>query len=481
MTRVWNASHQRVRLHRSRHDGAGGDDRALADRHAAQDRRPSTDPGPALDDDGLTDAFAGAAVRRADLVTGGQDRDLLPEVDVVLDDDRCRDVEPAGIVDEAPLTDAEAGGQTPVATEVDRPGEARSEPHIEAGQAQEARPHRWERLHRQPVRDGKRAPQSRFQPAELPTRRVNHASCARHAPHRVRRIGGTQPGRCERSMSSRRALSAISGAPAGLTEAVAHRAHGLDQTGVLLAQLGPQASNVDVDGPGAAVVLVAPQGRGPSRGASPFATRRHRHPRVHGIGSGDPGRGWPGPARGPRGPSAGRAIRRRAWLRQLLVAHGGPGVVRGPPPDAISTDLHRYSIERPVVDLPTTMSRYLALGLSLGDVVSDDIRSGVDRGPPRAWDAAPRKPGRRQRPPPRPGAGGPARFRGSPPDRPHPAGRGPDHRGRRDPSRRRSRAPPAPVSRRRPRGRLLDPDLTASTQESSRRRNHWSWMPSASG
>lgn len=39
-------------------------------------------------------------------------------------------------------------------------------------------------------------------------------------------------------------------------------------------------------------------------------------------------------------------------------------------PDAISTDLHRYSIERPVVDLPTTMSRYLALGLSLAEVVA---------------------------------------------------------------------------------------------------------------
>lgn len=39
-------------------------------------------------------------------------------------------------------------------------------------------------------------------------------------------------------------------------------------------------------------------------------------------------------------------------------------------PDTISTDLHRYSIERPVVDLPTTMSRYLALGLSLGEVVA---------------------------------------------------------------------------------------------------------------
>ena len=39
-------------------------------------------------------------------------------------------------------------------------------------------------------------------------------------------------------------------------------------------------------------------------------------------------------------------------------------------PDAISTDLHRYSIERPVIDLPTTMSRFLALGMSLEDVIA---------------------------------------------------------------------------------------------------------------
>jgi dihydroorotase len=39
-------------------------------------------------------------------------------------------------------------------------------------------------------------------------------------------------------------------------------------------------------------------------------------------------------------------------------------------PDSISTDLHRYSIERPVVDLPTTMSRYLALGMSLPEVIA---------------------------------------------------------------------------------------------------------------
>jgi dihydroorotase len=38
-------------------------------------------------------------------------------------------------------------------------------------------------------------------------------------------------------------------------------------------------------------------------------------------------------------------------------------------PDSISTDLHRYSIERPVVNLPTTMARFLDLGLSLSEVI----------------------------------------------------------------------------------------------------------------
>jgi len=38
-------------------------------------------------------------------------------------------------------------------------------------------------------------------------------------------------------------------------------------------------------------------------------------------------------------------------------------------PDAISTDLHTLSINGPVFDLPTTMSKFMALGLSLEDVV----------------------------------------------------------------------------------------------------------------
>ena len=52
--------------------------------------------------------------------------------------------------------------------------------------------------------------------------------------------------------------SSVSDAPAALAEAVADRAHGLDQVGVLLAELGAQAADVDVDRAGAAVVLVAP-------------------------------------------------------------------------------------------------------------------------------------------------------------------------------------------------------------------------------
>lgn len=42
----------------------------------------------------------------------------------------------------------------------------------------------------------------------------------------------------------------------------------------------------------------------------------------------------------------------------------------GFPPDTISTDLHRYSFDRPVVDLPTTMSKLLHLGMPLANVVT---------------------------------------------------------------------------------------------------------------
>ena len=48
----------------------------------------------------------------------------------------------------------------------------------------------------------------------------------------------------------------------------------------------------------------------------------------------------------------------------------GQALAEGLLPDAISTDLHRYSIEHPVIDLPTTMSRFLALGMPLEAVVT---------------------------------------------------------------------------------------------------------------
>jgi dihydroorotase len=38
-------------------------------------------------------------------------------------------------------------------------------------------------------------------------------------------------------------------------------------------------------------------------------------------------------------------------------------------PDTISTDLHRYSIERWCIDMPTTMSKFLHLGMPLEDII----------------------------------------------------------------------------------------------------------------
>ena len=48
------------------------------------------------------------------------------------------------------------------------------------------------------------------------------------------------------------------GQPAHAAEAIADAANRVDQMRVLLAELGPQAPHVDIDGPCASEVLVAP-------------------------------------------------------------------------------------------------------------------------------------------------------------------------------------------------------------------------------
>jgi len=45
------------------------------------------------------------------------------------------------------------------------------------------------------------------------------------------------------------------------------------------------------------------------------------------------------------------------------------GLKQGIKPDTISTDLHRGSFNGPAYDMPTTMSKFLLLGLSLDEVV----------------------------------------------------------------------------------------------------------------
>lgn len=48
---------------------------------------------------------------------------------------------------------------------------------------------------------------------------------------------------------------------------------------------------------------------------------------------------------------------------EALLAHGYK-------PDVISSDIHQFSIHGPLFDLPTCMSKFLALGMSLADVVA---------------------------------------------------------------------------------------------------------------
>jgi dihydroorotase len=70
-----------------------------------------------------------------------------------------------------------------------------------------------------------------------------------------------------------------------------------------------------------------------------------------------------------------------AWDRGMIVdiGHGAGGfsfvtaealLAQGRPPDIISTDLHQLAVNGPAFDLPTVMSKFLALGMGLEAVVA---------------------------------------------------------------------------------------------------------------
>jgi dihydroorotase len=70
----------------------------------------------------------------------------------------------------------------------------------------------------------------------------------------------------------------------------------------------------------------------------------------------------------------------RAWDAGMIVdiGHGAGGfsfltaealIGQGRAPDVISTDLHQLAVNGPAFDLPTVMSKFLALGMTLDDVV----------------------------------------------------------------------------------------------------------------
>jgi dihydroorotase len=54
----------------------------------------------------------------------------------------------------------------------------------------------------------------------------------------------------------------------------------------------------------------------------------------------------------------------------FLFRNAVPAMRLGFPPDSISTDLHAGSMNAAMIDMPTTMSKFLAMGMSLEDVVA---------------------------------------------------------------------------------------------------------------
>src|SRR5262249_7953138 len=70
------------------------------------------------------------------------------------------------------------------------------------------------------------------------------------------------------------------------------------------------------------------------------------------------------------------ALRERGVL--LDIGHGGgsfsyevaeAAMAQGIVPDVVSSDIHQYSVQGPMFDLPTTLSKFLNLGLSLPEVI----------------------------------------------------------------------------------------------------------------
>jgi dihydroorotase len=53
----------------------------------------------------------------------------------------------------------------------------------------------------------------------------------------------------------------------------------------------------------------------------------------------------------------------------LVLRNAVPAIAQGFYPDSISTDLHALSMNGPMMDMPTTMSKFLAMGMSLADVI----------------------------------------------------------------------------------------------------------------
>ena len=64
-------------------------------------------------------------------------------------------------------------------------------------------------------------------------------------------------------------------------------------------------------------------------------------------------------------------------------------------PDVISTDIHQLAIQGPCFDMPTTISKFLAIGMSIEDAIERATSQGRQGDPSRsAWFAEARQRGR---------------------------------------------------------------------------------------
>src|SRR5262245_167784 len=160
------------------------------------------------------------------------------------------------------------------------------------------------------------------------------------------------------SVRLRARCSTSTGRWPGMSEPVAHRPHGLDEPGPLLAELGPQPADVHVDRPGSSVVLITPHAGQELLAGEHLARVRREEPQQLVLHVGE-----------VEGAVGHRGLVRLEVEHEIAVLHNfGARRSPGPPSQVTQTRLEFPRMERREAEVVERVLPHLQLGeLRSGD------------------------------------------------------------------------------------------------------------------